>query len=42
MATLKALMALPKGFLLMFISLLFHKKAKTEFIHTEHTINEKP
>ncbi len=42
MATLKALMLCPKGFLLMFISLLFHKKAKTEFIHTEHTINEKP
>ncbi len=37
--TLKALSKLPFGFLLMFKSLLFHREAKTHFIHTEHTTN---
>lgn len=37
--TLKALSKLPAGFFLMFKSVLFHREAKTKFIHTEHSTN---
>ncbi len=37
--TLHAIIMLPKGFYLMLISLLNHSKAKSNFIHTEHTGN---
>ena len=37
--TLKALSKLPVGFFLMFKSVLFHREAKTHFIHTEHSTN---
>jgi hypothetical protein len=34
--TLKAVMSLPKGFLLMFLSLFKLKGANKKFIHTQH------
>lgn len=37
--TLHALMLLPKGFMLMLFSLLNHRKAKSKFMHTEHSAN---
>lgn len=37
--TFTALSRLPLGFLLMLNSMFFHKEAKSNFIHTEHTTN---
>ncbi len=37
--TLKAVMALPKGFLLMMLSLVKIRRANEKFIHTKHTYN---
>ena len=37
--TMHALMLLPKGFFLMLMSLLNHRKAKSKFMHTEHSAN---
>lgn len=37
--TLKALFVLPKGFVMMFVSLLRIRKADEKFIHTKHTYN---
>ncbi|AHW61239.1 Glycosyltransferase, catalytic subunit of cellulose synthase and poly-beta-1,6-N-acetylglucosamine synthase [Draconibacterium orientale] len=40
--TLKAVLTLPKGFILMFISLITIKGANKKFIHTQHgTVNDK-
>lgn len=39
--TVRALLFLPLGFLLMLRSLLFHREARTKFIHTEHSGNIK-
>ncbi len=40
--TLKAVLSLPKGFVLMFFSLLTIKGANKKFIHTEHGTNSGP
>lgn len=37
--TLKALSMLPVGFVLMFKTVLFHREAKSSFIHTHHSTN---